>query len=144
MKNLKIYGILVMLLLSVGFVSCSDDDKNSENTSKLIGLWDLIYDEGYEINDGYNYEWSNEVNDEYRIEFLDGGVVKEYEYYNNKWNLDDAGTYYVEGNKVYVKYSDGSIEGCTILGLTNNKLVIEYYEKDGSDEYYHKNTFRKL
>ncbi len=98
MKNLKIYGILAMLLLCAGFVSCSDDDKdepeaetgvgNSGNNSDLIGMWDLVYEEGYETgNDGTTYMWDNEVENETRLELLDNGTMKQYEYYNNGWEM---------------------------------------------------------
>ncbi len=118
----------------------------------MIGLWEPTYTEGYEIENGYNDEWNSECNysNEYydctRIEFFSDGVVKNYEYYNNKWNLDDTGSYYVEDNIIYLKDSDGRVNGAAIIAeLNSTRLVLESgHIKYGDYEFYEKIVYKKV
>lgn len=46
MKTIKFLSLLMLVALSAGFASCSDDDEKVEPT--LVGIWEPTYTEGWE------------------------------------------------------------------------------------------------
>lgn len=152
MKKISYFlGLCAMVCcLAVGFASCSDDDGDF-SSAELVGLWEPIHTEGYDIWKGEKEEWNEDVdagtNDaEYeRMEFLSDGTWQRYYYYNG-WKLSsDRGTYRVEGNKIYAytPYEDEELSA-TIVSLTSNRLVIEDKEDLGDEEYYEKITYKRV
>lgn len=137
MKTLKYLSFLLLsLVLGVGFTSCSDDDDHKIEPSAIIGEWELVWDEGYEHDAGYNDRWSEEVNGEYWTFKEDGkGYYAKNEKYKFSWRLDE--------NKFFI--TDGyDTEEYTVVKLVAHEMIIEEFEKDGSYEYYSKTTLKKV
>ena len=114
-----LFSIIAILTMSVGFVSC--DDENSENeASSIIGTW--IYEEDYD-DDDYYYE---------EITFKSNGtfIVKWEEYYYGDYDSDtERGTYEIDGDELIVDFDD-EISIVTIVSITSSKLVLEDEEGD--------------
>ena len=114
-----LFSIIAILTMSVGFVSC--DDENSENeASSIIGTW--IYEEDYS-DDEYYYE---------EITFKSNGtfIVKWEEYYYGDYDSDtERGTYEIDGDELIVDFDD-EISIVTIVSITSSKLVLEDEEGD--------------
>ncbi|MBQ9076826.1 MAG: hypothetical protein IJY31_03175 [Muribaculaceae bacterium] len=119
MKLKNLFGILMMLSLCAGFVSCSDDDEEDNaggiNQSLLIGSW-LRMDGNqkwvFEADGKFEWWWNNE--------------------YSGEWELDcddDRSTWHMEGD-VIVLYGDD--EYYQIQELTQEKLVVKDVE-EGKD-----------
>lgn len=114
-----LFSIITILTMSVGFISC--DDENSENeASSIIGTW--IYEEDYD-DDEYYYE---------EITFKSNGtfIVKWEEYYYGEYDSEtERGTYELDGNELIVELDD-EIIFVTVVSITSSKLVLEDEEGD--------------
>ena len=138
MKTLKYFSfILLSLVLGVGFTSCGDDDEGID-PSAIVGKWEAVWSEGYEIDDEepeYNDRWSEEVGGEFVTFEADGSGYYQNNTQKFSWKL--------EGNQLTIgeRYST---EVYTVLKLNASEMVLEYYEKEDSYEYYDKTTCRKV
>ena len=130
-KRKRFFGLLAVLMLalvSVGFVSCGDDDDNvtvQDSGSPLQGEWKRVYDdESYEI-----------------LTFNSNGRGF-YEYHQKKvdhWVLDKYSefTYFFDSNKMELKFifpeEGGGTETkvCRVDKLTATELVLD------GDRYVH-------
>lgn len=167
MKTFRFIGmVLAAIIVSVSFAACGDDDddtnasepveaggdggSSSINVSELLGLWEPVHVEGYEIEDDgtttpFNMDVNAASNDEdlLRIEFLEGGTYRAY-YYDNGWQQEDAEdsfTYRVSGNKIQIQNNtDSEGEWFDIVSLTSDQLIVEW--RDG--EIYEKITYKKI
>ena len=160
MKKISFFWLVsILMLLPICFVSCSDDDEESVGSaSNLIGLWDPVHAEGYEIYDGKKDTWNENINaesegsDYARVEFFEDGTCTRYIYYKGSWVVDDdgEGVYQVKGNKLYIVSVGDADEddSSTIVKLTSNQLIIErrdiWKNGDEVEEYYEKITSRKI
>ena len=150
MKKLNFLCLLGLLVIGLGFVSCSDNDGDDKvgDVSLLIGLWEPVYSEGYEMIDGEKKTWSKEVtdNDYVRVEFFGDGTVKSYEYQGNSWILSSLVNYQVKGNSMIFFDENGTIiDGESIIHtLTSTQFVLSTKNVDGNWEYYEKVTYRKI
>lgn len=153
MKKISyLLGLCAMVCcLAAGFASCSDDDEDV-STSELVGLWEPIHTEGYDIWDGEKDEWDEDINaatnnSDYnmRIEFTSDGTYKQYYYYNG-WKLDfDNGTYRTNGNKIHVYDPEEDEEiTLTVVSLSGDRMVLEEKEVWEDEEYYEKLTFKRV
>ncbi len=138
MKTLKYLSFLLFaFVLSVGFASCSDDDE-SIDPAAIVGKWEAVWSEGYEIDDEepeYNDRWSEEVGGEFVTFEADGSGYYQNNTQEFSWKL--------EGNQLMIdeRYST---EVYTVVKLNASEMVLEYYEKEDSYEYYDKTTCRKV
>lgn len=138
MKTLKYFSfILLSLVLGVGFTSCGDDDEGID-PSAIVGKWEAVWSEGYEIDDEepeYNDRWSEEVGGEFVTFEADGSGYYQNNTQKFSWKL--------EGNQLMIdeRYST---EVYTVVKLNASEMVLEYYEKEDSYEYYDKTTCRKV
>lgn len=151
MKKIKSVWLTGMLmLLSLGLVSCSDDDNGGiGSTSDLIGTWEQVSEIYQLTEDGKIIEsesGSKEYNgDSYRLTFREDGTVRGEEY------DDDYGEYYFDGESRW-SYEDGklTLDGVTmtVKKLTSSKLVLEDTEKFTEDgvviECYYLAEYRKI
>lgn len=146
MKYNKIFYTLLMLLyMSLGFTSCSDDDNTS--ASDLVGTWEQMWSEGYEKGSDYNDTWNKAPDDPFRITFNEDGTFVSQSGHNGKWYTQESGTYSVNENKIYIRSNeDGEVyEGvATIVSKSYSQLVLEEYEKDEYGEYYEKITLERV
>lgn len=105
MKQLRILGLfLVMVLSAVSFTSCSDDDddENSELATMIIGKWRITE---VEQKDGSMFDVTTYLGEKvfeptYATFHSDGT------YYGSGYFGNGSGTYKVRGNKIYT-YVDG-------------------------------------
>lgn len=108
-----------MLVMTISFVSCNDED-NDELSSSIVGTW--IYEEDYS-DDEYYYE---------EITFKSNGtfIVKWEEYYYGDYDSEtERGTYEIDGDELIVDFDD-EISIVTIVSITSSKLILEDEEGD--------------
>ncbi len=138
MKTLKYLSFLLFaFVLSAGFASCSDDDEGVDS-SAIVGKWEITWSEGYERDSEdpeYDDEWSEAVGGIYVVFNSDGTGYEEDE--------SDPFTWTLEGDKITVK-SKYYTEVSDVVKLTSSEMILEYYEREGSAEYYEKLTFKKV
>ena len=124
----KIYYFL-MAAVAVMCVcsSCSKDEDGDVDSKSIVGTWNLVSDEGYEIYNGKKEEWKETYGgDKYRIITFNadgmGSEVYRYEYiedtYKFNWKLN--------GNKLSIKYAgdDGVVAEWRVEKLTSTTLVV--------------------
>lgn len=141
------------LFSALAFVGCKDDTENNApnngNTTEmeqmLIGCWQAMTDEGYEVYNGMRDEWNDDLSAE--MEFMEFradhtlaayiGVETGYEM-SVIWLLQDS--------KIYLQYAADEIPEYigTIIGLDQTTLTLEAHEKEEGYEYYGKTTYRRV
>lgn len=152
MKKINFLWLVgIFMLLPISLVSCSDDDEEGVgNKSDLIGLWEPIHIEGYEIYDGEKETWNEDLNEVdrggyYQLEFLDGGIFYSYSY-ENGWEKDvEDGKYRLNGKRLVLRDDPDEEEyEMTIVSLTKTTLVLEGKESYDDEEYYEKVTYKRI
>lgn len=141
MKTFRIFGLVMMLVMGMGFTSCSDDDDDEPSTTggapsdvtDIVGSWKLYEEDEYSFyeqfldiysDNTWEMEWSE-------VSFTGGG------YYSG----DDYGTYRYSNGKVTIvseKYSEnGTPESDTYIVTmpNNNTLVLREIDDDEGDTY---------
>lgn len=99
MKTMKNYVMFLVLALSVGFMSCSDDDEGANKT--IVGAWQSVLHS-------------------YRVWVFDGN--------GHVYSEDETGTYRVSGDKLHITWTDeyGDYdEDFLITELTSTKLTLD-------------------
>ena len=119
MKKFYLFlSVMLLTLVSVGFVSCGDD-KDEPKSSDLVGTWQLkAIDE-----DGAVFETL--------VQFTKNGQWNSVEIYNDGTEIDidvERGTYTVSGNKINVTYTeDGhSVTETMTYEVKGDKLMLTY------------------
>lgn len=138
MKTIKFLSLLMLVALSAGFASCSDDE--DFEAADLVGTWEATHSDGWSkdpenpVDDG---EWSGPVEEDEKdqITFKADGTGIGDDGDTFKWQLD--------GNKLTTIYSDYRDSG-KILKLTGNELVVESYFKKDTWEVYSKDTYKRV
>jgi hypothetical protein len=150
MKTLRMLStwLMVLVCLSLTTTACSDDDDDEPGaTSDLVGTWEGVSSEGWEIYDGEKEEW-NETNNSTRIVFNKDNTCVGYYKSGNTWKKEYIGTWEYKNGKIYSttwdpeypEDDDSDVDVATVLELTSSKLVVESSEED----YYEKSTWRKV
>lgn len=154
MKTFRIIGMVLMaVLLSASFTSCSEDDDEESVGGKetLIGMWQTTHDEGYTKIDGkVDEEWNDNITSEEdadRWEFLEDGTAKSYYWTGSQWADDNIKSWWtLEGNKLHFGSLDD--DAYTVKVLNASQLVIELhvlYTEDGENvETYEKVIFKRV
>lgn len=137
MKLLKKFSVLTFIALSVVFTSCSKDDDDS--SPSIIGTWELVKSE-------YNIYSNGGLKD--IVEEGDG--TENVTFYSNMTGTDMDGTTFVwklEGTAMTLtsKDEDGEESSSTgeIQKLTDKELVLYSTHKDGDNEFYYRDTFKR-
>ena len=119
MKKFYLFlSVMMLTLVSVGFVSCGDD-KDEPKSSDLVGTWQLkAIDE-----DGASYESL--------VQFTKNGQWNSVEIYNDDSEIDievERGTYTVSGNRITVDYTEDGKTYSESFGfeVKNDKLMLTY------------------
>ena len=123
----KIFLMLMCAITMVGFSSCEKDDKVKD--SKIIGIWDLVYEEDIkdgEIVDRYEYEEG-----EYYYEFKKDGTGSWVE--NDVNDVDDMERWSLDSEILTVVFGEEDVEIYTIIELTKDEMILE--EEDGDYTY---------
>lgn len=152
-KNMKkinfLWLVIILTLLPISFVSCSDDDEEGVgSTSELVGTWEIVSHTYQWKEDGIIIEEGTENDSNTRITFNEDGTCKGAEFYNDKWNWDWNGTWSYKNGKLSIAYPDSETETATVKELTSSKLVLEYidkYTEDGTSyEDYEHSEYHKI
>ena len=113
----KLHSILALLLLmvcSMNFIACSDDDEEGA-TSSIVGKW------AFSDDPDAGYIFSN-----------DGKMI----FWEDDWQ-DIEGSYTLNGNKlvvVYVEDGESDRDELTIFKLTSTTLVLGGYDEGEYEE----------
>ena len=145
----KIYYFL-MAAVAVMCVcsSCSKDEDGDVDSKSIVGTWNLVLEEGYEIYDGEKEEWKETYGgDESLIITFNadgtGSEVYRYEYIEDT----DKFNWKLNGNKLSIKYAgDDDVEELRVEKLTSTTLVVayEWISSDGMEKEYNKTTFTRI
>lgn len=143
--------ISILMLMPISFTSCSDDDDEIGSVSELVGTWEIVSRTYQWKEDGKVTEEGTESDNDLRITFNEDGTCKAAEYYNNKWNEDEPGTWSYKNGKITIRSTyegESWSETATVKELTSSKLVLEYidkYTEDGTSyEDYELSEYRKI
>lgn len=125
---------LFVSIFAISLVSCSDDDDNSTpvNEANIMKKW---YLKSYEVA-GQTIPYLNEPCGRDYMEFLSGGVYKEYYIYGcDPIDADtDTGTWALSGNSLTVNIL-GDTETATVSSLTSTTMQftkLADYDEDPS------------
>lgn len=147
MKKYCLMTILMVIFLSLGLFSCSndDDDNNGAATpASLTGLWQMTNVKGSYIDEdtgkkvSFNVDVTEngmeafedlDVADFVRFEFLGGNVFKEYEYIGGEWVQDDETTYTLNGKKLTMGQGKNA-DNNEIVSLTQDRLVLKDLDEE--------------
>ncbi len=117
MKAIKFLSMMLCLVVSMSFASCSDDDKDKDEPGgasvSIVGVWRCDYDGG----SGYEY-----------YEFKSNGIYDNWGYYGNSFSY--SGTYEKKGSQLILDED----EFYTISSLTKTQLIL-------TDEYGDRYTY---
>lgn len=151
MKTLRLIGTaLLMVVLCINFVACSDDEDEEANkplSEKLIGHWVLTYEEGFikEANQP-DYEWSHAPKDECEyfgnFTFRADGTYSEYEL-DGTSNPQSIEKWSVNGNVITLIEDEHERYDLKVIEITSDKLVLEHYFKDEGYEVKAKMTYKR-
>lgn len=138
--------------MPIGFASCSDDDDDSVGSSSdLIGTWESVSFTYQDKENGVVVDEGSYNTTDSRLVFNQDGTCKSAEYYNNKWNWNEIGTWSYKNGIITIRSTeDGEVyvESATVKELTSSKLVLEFSEKytenGTSYEDYSLTEFRKI
>ena len=146
MKKYCLMTTLMVVLLSLGLISCSKDDNGGDgiDSSNLIGLWQMTnvkgsyIDEDTEKKVSFNVDVTEngmeafedlDVADFVRFEFLGGNVFKEYEYIGGEWVQYDETTYTLNGKKLTMGQGKNA-DNNEIVSLTQDRLVLKDLDEE--------------
>ena len=114
MKTLRLLSYLLVIALSVGFVSCSDDGDDKDEIS-IVGKWKST---------------DNDV-----LEFESNGTFM---YYYDDGDNDEGGKWKIESGKLYMMWLENDEPDwtmCEIHVLDSISLIIEEYYNGKLDGY---------
>ena len=122
--------ILMVAIVSVGFVSCGDDDNKSDDerntptgqlgTVSLVGTWQLHFG----------------PNDYCILTFYQNGTVKYQEYDDGEWEEEETLNYTYKNAILRLTYSDGSErETIEVISLSETKLVLKDWPDEGVNTF---------
>lgn len=126
-KNLLNWMTIMMVaIVSVGFVSCDDDDEDEKGgTVSIVGTWSL----NFGISD-YG------TNDCCLLTFYQNGTVKYQEYDNGEWEKEDTYNYTYSNGILCFIYSNGEErETIEVISLTETKLVLKDWPDGGVNTF---------
>ena len=149
--------ILMVAIVSVGFISCGDDDDDKQgsipdtNPSSIIGSWVKIYEKEikYTLTNGNwvkTSEYEENGNGQSALYFgADGMYCKMYLSYDGSWERGTMSSYSIHGNNLIISSSSTmspstksrtfSISG-TVLEIIETEL--DGYEKEEEIKRYRK------
>lgn len=106
--------ILMVAIMSVGFMSCGggDDDVKKESEVSLVGTWRYDFSTGYVL-----------------FTFSQDGTVRIREYDHGEWERDKVYYYTYSNGILHITYEDGrERETIEVISLSDTKLVLEDYD----------------
>ena len=145
MKKNYLFAMVAMMMAMVGFTGCDkDDDGISGNAEDLIvGEWQSVRYEGYEIYDGEREEWSGRYTDNCYMFYSDGsGRFIALDSYEDNYSFD----WVIDGNELILDEGTSDEARCIIEKLNGSTLVLYYFEEDPREdyEYHERETFERV
>lgn len=145
MKKNYLFAMVAMMMAMVGFTGCDkDDDGISGNAEDLIvGEWQSVRYEGYEIYEGQREEWSGRYTDNLYTFYRDGsGYFTALDSYEDSYSFD----WVIDGDELIFDEGAWDEARCTIEKLNGNTLVLYYFEEDPREdyEYHERETFERV
>jgi len=152
----RFFFFAAALFAALSFTACSDDDETNLpiTPDNIVGTWQIVHQEGWEIYDGEKDTWSDDYPDEYgwysTTTFNKNGTytTTDYEYddYEDENYIETkTGSYSISDNTLTMKkdYSNKSYK-YEIRKLTESELVLldVYEEPDYSFE--ETSTFKRI
>ena len=127
----------------LGLSSCESDDDESFSQADIVGVWDLVHEEGWEIYEGEKETWSMDLTNENCFEFYADGTGIEYDPSNRK-DYDEF-TYILSGNKLFIEDIEyGEQRSATIVTLNKSTLKLRYSWNDGSEKGEQTETYKRM
>lgn len=129
----------MVTVLSVGFVSCSDDDDDEPDFStSIVGTWEEAYGK-YDWNFGDGKEQEESALSDFFFVFESDGTWYDYETGDNITESKQkySGKWSIKGNVLTRTTNENETYTETIVELTSTKLVIDWYEDLGNGQYDH-------
>ena len=133
MKTLRLLSyLLVVTVLSAGFVSCSDDDNDKDDTTQIVSKWEFTKLEFWEAGNESNVESENRNGDYWTFNADKSGYDTDEES-NFTWSISN--------DKLTLVYPTGiGTYTYTIVSLNSSTLVVLYKDEEG----YWRSTFKKV
>ena len=156
MKNFRFnrMTILMVAIMSIGLVSCGDDDnnKNSDNSTSIVGTWVKFYEKEtkWSLTNGNWVKTSEEVNNESGLSALyfgaDYSYCKMYLNSNGNWDKGTISSYSIQGNNLIISSSNTSSPSTKSRTFTikGTELEIIETELDGYEKEEEIKRYRKL
>ena len=118
---LNLLTILMVVIMSVGFVSCSkDDDGKKEDEVSLLGTWSLKFG----------------PNDYCLLTFYQNGTVKYQEYDAGEWEEEDIYSYTYSNGILRLTNENGKErETVEVISLSATKLVLKDWPDVGVNTF---------
>ncbi|MBO5580382.1 MAG: hypothetical protein J5952_08190 [Prevotella sp.] len=130
----RVFAIMIMALVCVGFASCGSDDddgKNkSNNTSALVGIWAQYHQE---------YTTGSYLGHYIGIKLDANGEAAYTEWGNNdtpNWNYTGGGKWSVKDNVLTLTYPNGSVAYSSFFTLSSDGKTITF-AGDTTGGHYH-------
>ena len=159
-KNLwRLMAILMVAMLSVGFVSCGDDDdEDGPSGSSLTGTWKETYyqETEYKLTDG-NWVKTDEDEESYPeneasmgIIFQSDGKMKtvsDLKADGSYSHVEGEMKYKVQNDHLYLYYEDDDVSDWEDVGkisVSGSTFELTWDEMDGNFRYVGKDVFKKV
>jgi hypothetical protein len=117
--------ILMVAIMSVGFMSCGggDDDVKKESEAPLVGTWRLDFSTGYIL-----------------LSFSQEGTVRYQEYDKGEWESDKVYHYTYNGNYLILTYYSESrkterTETIEVISLSATELILKDWPDEGVNTF---------
>lgn len=113
--------ILMVAIVSVGFVSCGDDDDDEEGGPvSLVGTWSLNFG----------------TEDYCLLSFYTNGTVKYQEYDDGEWEEESIYSYTYSNGILHLTYSNGKTrEIIEVISISKTKLVLKDWPDGGVNTF---------
>ena len=142
MKTFRFWaGCLVAVFCMSMLAACDDDEEVSDSeigAVEIVGLWEAVYDEGWEISDGEREEWDGPLGEDERIMIslnADGYFAI---WAKGNENARNEGRYELDG-KLLTFYYIGMEIVANVSFPDENTMVMEHSESD----YFDRITFER-
>lgn len=147
----KLAICFTVILVSLGFYACGDDDDEVGSKEDLVGLWEVTHSKGWETNNEGKENFEQDV-DNMRLQFNEDGTVVYYKKRGNTWKVSDNETFEFKGGRLYFYLSDGTSYAddwkewrVKVTTLNSTTLITESYGKeDDGDEYFEIRTHKRI
>lgn len=142
MKQFKLLSYLLIAVLSLGFVSCSDDDDDYK-ADDIIGNWQVIRQEGWTKVDGGDKEEFDDNLTENEIIYMIKADGKGRAYKQDIQTIYDI-RWTIKGSTLTItEVESGETDRQGTIAINGDKMTLLENYKDKNIEYYFLYTLKK-